>query len=60
MADVKPKREQVKDMIAEGTHTKAQIAETLGMSAASVSTQMTYLRWMGNNIIYDDSSYFVN
>lgn len=51
MAD-KPKREQVKDLIAEGVHTKAQIADNLSMSAASVSSQMTYLRWMGNNIIY--------
>jgi len=51
---VKTKREQVKDLIAEGGHTKADIAEALEMSVSSVSSQMTYLRWMGNNIVYNE------
>lgn len=41
----KTKREQVKDCIELGTMTKAEIAEELSISVASVSTQMTYLRW---------------
>jgi len=40
-------RELVKELIETGEYTKAAIAEKLGMSAGSVSTQMTYLRWMG-------------
>jgi len=40
-------RELVKELIETGEYTKAAIAEKLDMSAGSVSTQMTYLRWMG-------------
>ncbi len=48
------KRDQVKNAIAECTFTKKQIAENLGMSIGSVSSQMTYLRWMGNFIMWND------
>ena len=54
MADLN-RREQVKELIEGGNMTKAQIAEQLGVSAASVSSQMTYLRWMGNFIKYDEN-----
>ena len=47
------RREQVKELINAGTFTKAEIAEQLDVNPASVSSQMTYLRWMGNFIIAD-------
>lgn len=47
------KREQVLAMLKEGVHTREQIATALSMSVASVSSQFTYLRWMGNYITYD-------
>lgn len=50
---VLPKREQVKALL-NGTMTREEIATQLGMSTASVSSQLTYLRWMGNFVIYDD------
>jgi len=53
MAETINKRDQVKALIALGTLTKAEIAEKLDMSVASVSTQMTYLRWMDNYILTD-------
>lgn len=49
------RREEVAELIKEGTHTKAEIAELLEVSPASVSSQMTYLRWMGNFIMYDEN-----
>lgn len=49
----KNKRELVKECIEKGSMTKAEIAEHLSMSVASVSTQMTYLRWMENYILTD-------
>ncbi len=49
------KRDQVKAAIESGGKTKIEIAEALGMSVASVSSQMTYLRWMGMFIIYDEN-----
>jgi len=52
MAEVN-RREQVKELIASGTYTKAEIAEKLSVNASSVSSQMTYLRWMGNFILAD-------
>ena len=48
-----PKREQVKALL-DGTKTREEIAAQLGMSTASVSSQLTYLRWMGNFVIYDE------
>lgn len=47
------RREQVKELIEKGNMTKAEIAEALEVNPASVSSQMTYLRWMGNFIIAD-------
>ncbi len=47
------KRELVKLEIEKGTETKAGIAETLEISPGSVSSQMTYLRWMGMFIATD-------
>lgn len=53
--EVTGKREQVLEMLKEGTFTREQIAEKLDMSVASVSSQFTYLRWMGNFITYDEN-----
>ena len=47
------KRDQVKACVEKGNMTKIQIAEELGMSVASVGTNMTYLRWMDNYILTD-------
>ncbi len=57
MADEKKvtKRDQVKEAIITGEFTKAQIAENLEMSLGSVSSQMTYLRWMGMFIKWDEN-----
>jgi hypothetical protein len=49
------RREQVSDLITAGVHTKAEISEIIGVSSASVSSQMTYLRWMKNFIMYDEN-----
>ena len=49
----KNKRDQVKECIKRGDLTKAEIATALGMSLGSVSSQMTYLRWMDNYIVTD-------
>lgn len=53
MSEKVNRREQVSELIKEGVYTKAEIAEKLGVNASSVSSQMTYLRWMGNFIIAD-------
>lgn len=47
------KRALVQEMINEGTHTKADIAAALETTVANVSSQMTYLRYGGLNIITD-------
>lgn len=49
------RRDQVKALIAEGKYTKAEIAKKLEVNASSVSSQMTYLRWMGNFIVSDEN-----
>lgn len=49
------RREQVSELIKTGLYTKAEIAAKLEVNAASVSSQMTYLRWMGNFIIADEN-----
>jgi len=49
-----PKRDQVKELIIKGGYTRDKIAKELNMSTASVSSQFTYLRWMGNFITFDD------
>lgn len=53
MAEKINRREQVRELIQKGTMTKQEIAEEIDVSSASVSSQMTYLRWMGNFIKYD-------
>lgn len=61
MSDEKvAKRDQVLAMLREGKHTREQIATTLGMSTASVSSQFTYLRWMGNYIVADAATKIVS
>lgn len=61
MSDEKvAKRDQVLAMLREGKHTREQIATTLGMSTASVSSQFTYLRWMGNYIVADATTKIVS
>ncbi len=54
MAEKVNRREQVKELIEAGQWTKAGIAEQLGVKTSSVSSQMTYLRWMGFFIIADE------
>lgn len=54
------KREQVLALVNEGKHTKAEIAALLEMSPASVSSQFTYLRWMGNFIVIDSATKVVS
>jgi len=49
----KNKREQVLELLKEGSYTKVEIADKLGMKVGGVSTQLTYLRWMGFFIIWD-------
>lgn len=53
-AETKSKRDQVLEMLREGGYTREEIADALDMTVASVSSQFTYLRWMGNFIIYDE------
>jgi hypothetical protein len=48
------KREQILELVKEGEYTKAKIAEKVGMKPEGVSSQFTYLRWMGNNIAIVD------
>lgn len=55
MSDKVNRRDQVKELIEKGTMTKQQIAAAIDVSPASVSSQMTYLRWMGHFIKYDDN-----
>ena len=53
MAETKPRREQIKEMIDTGNFTKKEIATEIGIKDSGVSSQLTYLRWMGNFIIWD-------
>ncbi len=53
MAD-KTIKERIKDMIEEGVHTKKEIAAALDIKESSVSSNMTYLRWGGKFIKWDD------
>jgi predicted ArsR family transcriptional regulator len=50
-----PKRDQVLELLKEGTYTREEMATKLGMSVASVNSQFTYLRWMGKFIKYDEA-----
>ena len=49
----KTRQDQVKELIEKGGFTKKLIAETLNIPVNSVSSQLTYLRWKGNNIMTD-------
>jgi len=42
-----PNREKIKEMIESGTYTRKMIQEELGLSAASLATNFSYLRMMG-------------
>lgn len=54
MADEKiSRREQVKELVETGNYTKAEIATALDVNVGSISSQLTYLRWMGNFILTD-------
>jgi hypothetical protein len=51
MTEVKvSKRDQVLAFLTLGTHTRIQMAEALDCKVASISSNFTYLRWMGNFI----------
>lgn len=49
----KSRQDQVKELIEKGGYTKKAIAEELDVPVNSVSSQLTYLRWKGNNIMTD-------
>ncbi|MDA3808614.1 MAG: hypothetical protein PF440_11970 [Thiomicrorhabdus sp.] len=49
----KSMRFKVADLIEEGLYTKVEIAEKLETKVASISSNMTYLRWGGKFIIWD-------
>jgi len=55
MSEKVNRREQVKELIETGEYTKAEIAAKLEVKDASVSSQMTYLRWMGHFIVADEN-----
>jgi hypothetical protein len=46
-------RLQVAELIEEGKYTKVEIAEKLETKVASVSSNMTYIRWGGKFIIWN-------
>lgn len=50
------KKAHILELITQNRYTKKEIAEIMGLSVASVSTHMTYLRWRGWHIIYDRES----
>jgi hypothetical protein len=54
MAEKINRRQQVIDAITTGEMTKKEIAEQIGVKESGISSQMTYLRWMGYFIIFDD------
>ncbi len=47
-------RIRVQQLIETGNYTKKEIAEELDLTVASVSSNMTYLRWGGNFIIWNE------
>ena len=54
-AEKKNRRAAVEALINEGIYTKQEIADAIGTTVANVSSQMTYLRWMGKFIITNES-----
>lgn len=59
MKEVTGKRKEILDLIAEGKYTKKEISDRVEVKPAGVSSQMTYLRWMGYNIEIIDGVYRV-
>jgi len=53
MAEKINRRDQIIELIETGAMTKAEIAEKIGIKVTGVSSQLTYLRWMGKFIIFD-------
>jgi len=49
----KSMRFKVADLIETGKYTKVELAEELETKVASISSNMTYLRWGGKFIIWD-------
>lgn len=47
------KKDQVFEMLQEGTYTKQQMADALDCKIGSISSNFTYLRWAGNFIKTD-------
>lgn len=55
MSEIKvTRRDQIKELIETGEFTKKEIAEKLEIKESGVSSQLTYLRWMGFFIIWDE------
>lgn len=52
-----PKRDQVLALLQDPTvkYTREELAIKLQTTVASISSQFTYLRWMGNFIIFDEN-----
>ena len=59
MKEVTGKRKEILDLIAQGKYTKKEISDRVEVKPAGVSSQMTYLRWMGYNIEIIDGVYKV-
>ena len=56
MAETKiNRRDQIKELINTGEYTKKEVAAEIGIKESGVSSQLTYLRWMGNFIIWDEN-----
>lgn len=50
------RRGPVKELLLTGNYTKVEIAEKLGVPTDSVSSQMTYLKWMGFPTITEEGT----
>jgi len=48
------RRDQVKGFIATGNYTKQEIADELSVNVHTVSSQLTYLSWMGFFVLADE------
>lgn len=55
MSEIKvTRRDQIKELIETGEYTKKEIAEKLEIKESGVSSQLTYLRWMGFFIVWGE------
>ena len=55
MAETKiSRRDQIKELIETGDFTKKEIAAKIGIKDSGVSSQLTYLRWMGFFITFNE------